>query len=487
MLPPRTPAPKHRGSTPSMTSTLPVSSRTLTPSIREVLHSEITQADGDLLLSPDSKRLWKLATSELGSSNFSIRKSFSTSDSNLFSAQPQNPTSVTHEIVLHSTDSTTDRVLSILPTNNDKTQEKKEPTTNDFTKQPIPPSTIKPKLPRTVTFAPAEQTQLPITTFDEPILSTDGPKHYAVFPIKHHEMWYMYKQAVASFWTPEEIDLSQDVSDFERLSPPEKHFLKTVLAFFATADGVVNENLVDNFASEVQYPEAKCFYGFQIAVENIHNETYSLLLDTYVKDPTEKDSLFNAIEHIPAIQQKAKWTEFWTDPSRQQFSSRIIAMTAVEGIFFSASFCSIFWMKKRGLMPGLSCFSNELISHDEGVHCDFACLLHHSLLHPAAPATILRIIKEAVDIESTFVEHSLPVALIRLNADLMIQYVQFCADRLLVALSQPKYYEVTNPFPWMVTISLQGKTNFFEKRVGEYAKSGVGAETHHEFCLDASF
>lgn len=296
----------------------------------------------------------------------------------------------------------------------------------------------------------------------------------------------MYKKAEASFWTAEEIDLATDLKDWERLSGNERHFVSHVLAFFAASDGIVNENLAQNFATEIQSPEARCFYGFQIAVENIHSETYSLLIDTYIRDPAEKNRLLTAIDTVPCVQKKANWALKWCASENASFAERCIAFAAVEGIFFSGSFCAIFWLKKRGLMPGL-CFSNELISRDEGLHCDFACLLYSKLVHKLPPARIAEIICDAVEIEKEFVQDALPVELIGMNSTLMCQYIEFCADRLLVALNCARHYNVKNPFEWMEMISLQGKTNFFEKRVGEYAKSGVGCESNHEFDLDADF
>ena len=296
----------------------------------------------------------------------------------------------------------------------------------------------------------------------------------------------MYKQAEASFWTAEEIDLASDMKDWDSLSKNERHFVSHVLAFFAASDGIVNENLAMNFATEIQSPEARCFYGFQIAVENIHSETYSLLIDTYIRDPKEKDVLLRAIETVECVQKKATWALQWCDREHASFAERCIAFAAVEGIFFSGSFCAIFWLKKRGLMPGL-CFSNELISRDEGLHCDFACLLYSKLMNQLPQERITEIITDAVEIEKEFVRDALPVELIGMNSRLMCQYIEFCADRLLVALQCPKHYAATNPFDWMEMISLQGKTNFFEKRVGEYAKSGVGVEQNHCFDLDADF
>ena len=296
----------------------------------------------------------------------------------------------------------------------------------------------------------------------------------------------MYKQAEASFWTAEEIDLAGDLKDWENLSFNERHFVSHVLAFFAASDGIVNENLAQNFATEIQSPEARCFYGFQIAVENIHSETYSLLIDTYIRDTEEKHRLLTAIDTVPCVRKKASWALQWCNADHASFAERCVAFAAVEGIFFSGSFCAIFWLKKRGLMPGLS-FSNELISRDEGLHCDFACLLYRKLQNKLPTARITEIIVDAVKIEQEFVSAALPVELIGMNSKLMCQYIEFCADRLLVALGNPKHYHVPNPFDWMEMISLQGKTNFFEKRVGEYAKSGVGVETGRCFDLDADF
>jgi ribonucleoside-diphosphate reductase subunit M2 len=289
----------------------------------------------------------------------------------------------------------------------------------------------------------------------------------------------MYKKAEASFWTAEEIDLSSDHNDWLKLSNNEKHFVSHVLAFFAASDGIVNENLAMNFSNEVQSAEARCFYGFQIAIENIHSEVYSLLIDTYIKDIQEKSRLLNAIDTVPCVRKKANWALRWCNREFSSFAERLVAFAAVEGIFFSGSFCSIFWLKKRGLMPGLS-FSNELISRDEGMHCDFACLLYSKLANRLPQERIFEIIDSAVSIECEFVSEALPVELIGMNSKLMSQYIKFCADRLLVALNYDKYYKVSNPFDWMDMISLQGKTNFFEKRVSEYAKSGVGVESSQQ-------
>jgi ribonucleoside-diphosphate reductase beta chain len=324
-----------------------------------------------------------------------------------------------------------------------------------------------------------------MSVVNEPILQ-ENPNRFVLFPIKHDDIWAWYKKSEACFWTAEEIDLSQDLIDWEKLNDDERHFIKHVLAFFAASDGIVNENLAENFISEVQYTEAKFFYGFQIMVENIHSETYSLLIDTYIKDPKEKDYLFNAIENLDCVKKKANWALRWIDNG--SFAERIIAFAAVEGIFFSGSFCSIFWLKKRGLMPGLS-FSNELISRDEGMHCDFACDLYNNHIVNKLPKdTIREIILDAVTIEKEFVSDAIPVKLIGMNSDMMCQYIEFVADRLLVSLGNEKIYNVENPFPWMDMISLQGKTNFFEKRVGDYQKSGVMADRDKQvFSLDEDF
>jgi ribonucleoside-diphosphate reductase beta chain len=296
----------------------------------------------------------------------------------------------------------------------------------------------------------------------------------------------MYKKAEASFWTAEEIDLAADVPQWEKLTDNERHFISHVLAFFAASDGIVNENLGVNFFNEVQLPEAKCFYGFQIMIENIHSETYSLLIDTLIKDQAEKHRLFNALETVPCVQKKGHWALRWI--KSENFAERLVAFAAVEGIFFSGSFCSIFWLKKRGLMPGLS-FSNELISRDEGLHCDFACLLYTKYLkNKLTKERVYEIIKDAVAIEQEFVTDALPVNLIGMNAASMKQYIEFVADRLLLSLGYPKFYNAQNPFDFMELISLQGKTNFFERRVAEYQKSGVMAnKEQHKFTTDEAF
>tara|TARA_B100001287_G_scaffold260749_1_gene249119 strand:- start:344 stop:1387 length:1044 start_codon:yes stop_codon:yes gene_type:complete len=321
---------------------------------------------------------------------------------------------------------------------------------------------------------------------EEPILK-ENPKRFVLFPIQHADIWEMYKKQEASIWTAEELDLSPDLMDWEnKLNDDEKFFIKHVLAFFAASDGIVNENLAENFLSEVQYTEAKFFYGFQIMMENIHSETYSLLIDTYIKDSKEKDYLFNAIETFEPVKKKADWAMRWIENG--SYAERLIAFAAVEGIFFSGSFCSIFWLKKRGLMPGLT-FSNELISRDEGLHCDFACMLYNNhLVNQLEKENVQEIIADAVEIEKEFVTESLPVRLIGMNSDLMSQYIEFVADRLLVELCNNKIYNTSNPFDFMDMINLQGKTNFFEKRVGEYQKAGVlNSNDNNNFSLDADF
>ena len=323
-----------------------------------------------------------------------------------------------------------------------------------------------------------------------PSMITPGdPGRFVLFPIDKEQLpiWNMYKKAMASFWTVEEVDLTHDRVDFDKLSDSEQHFVKHVLAFFAASDGIVNENLLDNFSSEVQWPAARCFYGFQIMIENVHSEMYSLLLQELVKDPAEFKHLRNALTTMPAIARKGQWALRWCDASNASFAERLVAFAVVEGLFFSGSFCAIFWLKKRGMMPGL-CFSNELISRDEGLHCDFACLLY-SYLPQLSQETVASIVQEAVEIETQFVTEALPVSLLGMNAAQMTQYIQFCADRLVRALSHEPLYHASNPFDWMTLISLQGKTNFFEKRVGEYAKANVAAadDAVHCFSVEEDF
>jgi ribonucleoside-diphosphate reductase beta chain len=298
---------------------------------------------------------------------------------------------------------------------------------------------------------------------------TENKNRFVLFPLKYMDIWEMYKTAEHSFWTAEEIDLASDMDDWDKLNNDEKFYIKNVLAFFAASDGIVNENLAENFLKEVQYPEARTFYGFQVMMENIHSETYSLLIDTYIKDPAERDHLFNAIDTVPSVKKKADWALKWIESS--SFAERLIAFAAVEGIFFSGSFCSIFWLKKRGLMPGLT-FSNELISRDEGLHCKFATLLHNRYIqNKVNEDRIKEIICEAVEIEKEFVSESLPVSLIGMNADLMKQYIEYVADFWLLELGCSKVYGVENPFDFMDMISLQTKKNFFEGRVAEYQKA----------------
>ncbi|EDO19014.1 hypothetical protein Kpol_2002p85 [Vanderwaltozyma polyspora DSM 70294] len=311
---------------------------------------------------------------------------------------------------------------------------------------------------------------------EEPLLVAD-PNRKILFPIQYPDIYEAYKRAEASFWTAEEIDLSKDLHDWNnRMNENERFFISRVLAFFAASDGIVNENLTENFSVEAQILEAKCFYGFQIMIENIHSETYSLLIDTYIKDPKESQYLFNAIETIPQIKEKAEWALRWINDSEALFAERLVAFAAIEGVFFSGSFASIFWLKKRGLMPGLT-FSNELICRDEGLHTDFACLLFSHIKNKPDPAIVEKIVTEAVEIEKRYFTDALPVALLGMNADLMNQYVEFVADRLLVAFGNEKVFKVENPFDFMENISLAGKTNFFEKRVSDYQKASVIAKS----------
>ena len=327
---------------------------------------------------------------------------------------------------------------------------------------------------------------LPQYNSDEPLLSEEE-KRYVIFPINHDEIWKMYKKAEANFWTTEELDLSKDLKDFNnKLNDNEKYFVENVLAFFAASDGIVNENLVERFMQEVQPLEAKFFYGFQVLMENIHSETYSLLIDTYVKDTNKKTTLLNAIDNIPSIKKKADWCMKWINDKNSSFGTRVIAFAAVEGIFFSGSFCSVFWLKKRGLMPGL-CHSNELISRDEGMHTEFAVLMYSMLKDKPSKDIVIEIIKEAVELEKEFITESLPCSLIGMNMDLMKQYIEYVADRLLLMLGLEKIYNSTNPFDWMELISIQGKTNFFEKRVGEYSNIANSKKEDNVFELDDDF
>eukprot|EP00386_Alphamonas_edax_P015176 GDKI01046436.1.p1 GENE.GDKI01046436.1~~GDKI01046436.1.p1 ORF type:complete len:338 (-),score=148.56 GDKI01046436.1:407-1420(-) len=320
---------------------------------------------------------------------------------------------------------------------------------------------------------------------EEMILQPSKSK-WVMFPTKFPEVWAMYKKHEASYWTAEEIDLAQDLKDWSTLSDNERHFINHVLAFFAASDGIVLENLAAKFAQQVKLPEARGFYGFQIAMENIHSETYALLIDQYVRDPTEKTKLFEAIKYVPAVKKKAEWAVQWINDTNC-FAERLVAYAAVEGILFSGSFCAIYWLKKRGLMPGLT-FSNELISRDEGLHADFGCLMYSMLQHKLPHEHVHTIIKGAVDVEREFICESLPCDLIGMNSRLMAQYIEFVADRLLVSLDCPKLYNSQNPFEWMELISLQGKTNFFERRVGDYQKSGVMADkAQQKFDLQTDF
>jgi len=325
---------------------------------------------------------------------------------------------------------------------------------------------------------------------EEPLL-IENKHRWVMFPLQYPEIWEMYKKHEASFWTAEEIDLAQDMRDWDGLSNDEQHFIKHVLAFFAASDGIVNENLSTNFSDEIQVPEARAFYGFQMAMENIHSETYSLLIEQYIRDKDERMKLFHAIETIPAVAVKAQWAVDWMNPDRS-FYERLVGFACVEGILFSGSFCAVYWLKKRGLMPGLT-FSNELISRDEGLHTDFACLIYKLLKHKLEDDMVHDIIRGAVAAEKEFICEALPCALIGMNSSQMMEYIQFVADRLLTALGHPKLYNTANPFDWMELISLQGKTNFFEKRVGEYQKKGVMASLDGDagdaaaFALDEDF
>lgn len=300
----------------------------------------------------------------------------------------------------------------------------------------------------------------------------ENPNRFVLFPIQHNDIWDYYQKSQAAFWTAEEIDLIQDINDWSnKLNDNERYFIKNVLAFFSASDGIVNENIAENFVREVQYTEAKFFYGFQIMMENIHSQVYSLLIDTFIKDDKEKHELFNALELNPAVKKKGEWALKWI--KSDSFIERLIAFAVVEGIFFSGSFCSIFWLKKRGLMDGL-CFSNELISRDEALHCDFAChLFKNHIENKISHERVLEIVLDALDIEKQFITESLPVSLIGMNSTLMKQYLEFVADGLLVNLGFPKHFNSENPFDFMELISLNGKTNFFEKRVGEYNKASI--------------
>ena len=318
----------------------------------------------------------------------------------------------------------------------------------------------------------------------EPLLTPDDNR-FVMFPIRYDDIWQMYKKQVDCFWRAEEIDLSKDFAHWEALTKDEQHFISMILAFFAASDGIIIENLAERFMQDVQVSEARAFYGFQIAMENIHSESYSLLIESYIKDKEEKHKLFNAIANFPCIKKKSDWAQKWIHDNRSSFATRLVAFACVEGIFFSGAFCSIFWLKKRGLMPGLT-FSNELISRDEALHCEFAILLYSKLIRKMSKATISAIIKEAVEIETEFICEALPCRLIGMNSQMMTQYIQFVADRLSVQLGYDKIYNVTNPCDFMELISLESKQNFFERKVADYALSNV-TRSESDFDLTDDF
>ncbi|CDF32515.1 ribonucleoside-diphosphate reductase beta chain [Chondrus crispus] len=357
-------------------------------------------------------------------------------------------------------------------------------------KQPAIP-TLPPRIK--LSNADSAEVHLPPSTKIPAVFRASCTERYSLFPIRHPVLWSLYKRHQASFWTAEEVDLQQDLHDWNGLKDAERHFLTRVLAFFAASDGIVLENLIERFCTDVQLPEARCFYAFQAAMENVHSEMYSLLIDTYIADPAEKTLLFAAVESIPCVRKKAEWALRWIS-SDAGFVERLVAFAAVEGIFFSGSFCAVFWMKKRGLMPGLT-FSNELISRDEGLHCEHACVLYGML--PAherlSDSAAIELIKSAVACEQEFICDALSVDLIGMNKQLMKEYIEYVADRLLLSLGHEKHFCTANPFEWMELISLQGKTNFFERRVGEYRIANVNIDgvtisrKREEFCLDAEF
>ncbi|XP_070796506.1 ribonucleoside-diphosphate reductase subunit M2 B isoform X1 [Pituophis catenifer annectens] len=348
------------------------------------------------------------------------------------------------------------------------------------------PGSYGPARPESSEELPTDGLKNDLQSNEEPLLRKN-PHRFVIFPIQYPDIWKMYKQAQASFWTVEEVDLSKDLTHWNNLKPEEKYFISHILAFFAASDGIVNENLVERFSQEVQIPEARCFYGFQISIENVHSEMYSLLIDTYIKDPEKRDFLFNAIETMPCVKKKADWAMRWITDREATFGERVVAFAAVEGIFFSGAFAAIFWLKKRGLMPGLT-FSNELISRDEGLHCDFACLIFQHLVNKPLEGRVKEIIVNAVEIEKEFLTEALPVGLIGMNCTLMKQYIEFVADRLLLELGFPKVFEAENPFDFMENISLEGKTNFFERRVSEYQHFAVMSQANNKiFTLDADF
>ena len=327
-----------------------------------------------------------------------------------------------------------------------------------------------------------------MTDKNEPLLKNEN--RLTIFPIKNDDMWDMYKKAVSAFWTPEELDLSKDVDDFNKLNNNEKFFIKNILSFFSSSDTIVNINLGERFINDVQVLEAKFFYAFQMAIENIHSETYSLLIDTYFKDPKEKDEALNAINNMPCIKDKADWCFKWIDDNDSSFSQRLIAFALVEGVFFSGAFCSIFWLKERGLMPGLS-FSNELISRDEAMHVEFAVLLYSKIENRLSEERVYEIVKEAVNVEKKFINESIPCSMLGMNSELMSLYIEFVADRLLTQLNYDKIWNSPNPFPFMERISIESKTNFFESRVSQYSKATVGGKLEHneirKFSLEADF
>ena len=329
---------------------------------------------------------------------------------------------------------------------------------------------------------------IPENLKNDEVLLREDDNRYVLFPIDHPAIFEMYKKALASFWTVEEVDLSKDMNDWNKLSENERYFIENILAFFAGSDGIVLENLAQRFTNEIQIPEAKCFYGFQIAMENIHSEMYSLLIDTLIRDNKRKTELFNAINTIPSITKKANWAIKWIQDEQSSFQTRLIAFACVEGIFFSGAFCSIFWLKKRGIMPGLTS-SNELISRDEGMHTDFAVLLYSMIKNKLSQEQVFDIVREAVEIESEFIVDSIPCRMIGMNSELMTQYIKFVADRLCLQLGYDKLYGESNPFPFMEMISMEGKTNFFEKRVMDYSKANVsgGGDLNKAFSLDADF
>ena len=321
---------------------------------------------------------------------------------------------------------------------------------------------------------------------EEPMLIAN-PHRHVIFPIQYEDLWRKYKDHVSVFWRPEELDLSKDMKDWVTLNTDEQHFIKRVLGFFAGSDGIVIENLMKRFTTEVQVPEAIYFYAVQGMMETVHGETYSLLIDTYIEDRTEKLDILRSIQTIPCIQKKAAWALQWMESDEADFATRLMAFAAVEGIFFSGAFCAIFWLKQRGLMPGLTA-SNEFIARDEGLHTDFACLLYSKCRHKLSKTKAHKLIREAVKIEKEFIMEALPCSLIGMSGARMGEYIEFVADRLLVSLGYPKVWDAVNPFPWMERISLEGKDNFFEKRVTNYALAGVGQDASKmSFALDEEF